>query len=661
VPKLPPAAQQRGVGEWQPSPRLGGERGAVCAWVGIKMSYGGIMDDGPSVNAVGPEGQEERIHARAVRIQARIDAMNNDAEDPKVVERKRKERERREFVRGKEAIMESNHRLDRYKTQGIEHVTSVRVKSDDRENRRRIQEEEARQERRHKLLTEAENSAKRNAAIAMKWNAVIAKEIPQDLLAEMNQQRDACERVIAAKERLKAEFQNELKNKDEEYVKALKRQAEDIDTLLRRMSIQFIELRNAYEDVLEEISATFSQERGELLSGNKDELNKLNDKRRAMEEQFMIRRQERAEEHAQQLEALKTQDAEDLDILKITLQTEVQSLQQQLEEMKATYMLNTEKLEYNYRVLATRDDENTTLLQQHKKRIAKLKETLSNLEARYAREDKRYRSENKGLTDAYKQITEQYKELQNKFRHFQSADRKKYSEVWAMNQSIVQETAQKVLDADRIIHEQQLGWEWCAPAEGALEPGEPEEEEEGAEGEDDEEAAADQAAERKKLLGEVTTADDENMVAMLSLLCQEGDFLVEERVRAELPALPPQEAKLLCVDSIFKALSVSSQEDVDRLYEKLKNGTTEETLPDGTKQMVDVLVHPNDCMARLKEFVLSQQALGRTVKTAKAAAGKAKGEDAEKAATVRQKRPCAARPPTRPPPRVPCGAGHTNT
>ena len=161
------------------------------------------MEDGPSVNS---SDREERIEARRARIQARIDAMNAEGEDPKALARKKADRERKEFVKGKQQILESNHRLTRLKTAGIEHVTSVRVNADNRENRRRIAEEERRQERRHKLLTEAENSAKRNAAIAMKWNAVIAKEIPQELLAEMTAQRESCKRVIDSKEKLRKEF-----------------------------------------------------------------------------------------------------------------------------------------------------------------------------------------------------------------------------------------------------------------------------------------------------------------------------------------------------------------------------------------------------------------------------------------------------------------------
>ena len=41
------------------------------------------------------------------------------------------------------------------------------------------------------------------------------------------------------------------------------------------------------------------------------------------------------------------------------LETEIQTLEQQLEEMQATYQLNQEKLDYNFRVLVERDSENT--------------------------------------------------------------------------------------------------------------------------------------------------------------------------------------------------------------------------------------------------------------------------------------------------------------
>ncbi len=73
----------------------------------------------------------------------------------------------------------------------------VRVEGDDRENHRRMAEEARRVDRRQKLLFEAESSARRNAAIAMKWESLFEKEIPLELHNDMEQQREVCFQIEA--------------------------------------------------------------------------------------------------------------------------------------------------------------------------------------------------------------------------------------------------------------------------------------------------------------------------------------------------------------------------------------------------------------------------------------------------------------------------------
>lgn len=46
---------------------------------------------------------------------------------------------------------------------------------------------------------------------------------------------------------------------------------------------------------------------------------------------------------------------------KISMETEIQNLEKCLEDMKALYLLNTEKLDYNFKVLKEKDEENTIL------------------------------------------------------------------------------------------------------------------------------------------------------------------------------------------------------------------------------------------------------------------------------------------------------------
>lgn len=62
-----------------------------------------------------------------------------------------------------------------------------------------------------------------------------------------------------------SEFQTKLKEKDEEYVKALRRQTEDVDSLVERMGTSYAELRAAYEQELQQIEDAFLQVRGNAV------------------------------------------------------------------------------------------------------------------------------------------------------------------------------------------------------------------------------------------------------------------------------------------------------------------------------------------------------------------------------------------------------------
>merc|ERR1712086_226594 len=128
--------------------------------------------------------------------------------------------------RSNQQIAETRAHIKALTTEGESEVTAVRIARDQQENERRISQEVSRQARRRKLLYEAEGSARQNAVVAMKWSSLVDKEVAQELKAEIEAQREACDGIIEVKDSLLAEFRLELKQRDEEYVKALKKQAE---------------------------------------------------------------------------------------------------------------------------------------------------------------------------------------------------------------------------------------------------------------------------------------------------------------------------------------------------------------------------------------------------------------------------------------------------
>lgn len=78
-----------------------------------------------------------------------------------------------------------------------------------------------------------------------------------------------------------------MKNKDDEYVKSIKKWGEDIDELIKAMRKQFNDLRQDFADQLNNIEQAFYAERELILKKNDEEIKQLFDEHRKLEEHFL--------------------------------------------------------------------------------------------------------------------------------------------------------------------------------------------------------------------------------------------------------------------------------------------------------------------------------------------------------------------------------------
>eukprot|EP00933_Yihiella_yeosuensis_P039320 TRINITY_DN3329_c0_g4_i2.p1 TRINITY_DN3329_c0_g4~~TRINITY_DN3329_c0_g4_i2.p1 ORF type:complete len:667 (-),score=185.13 TRINITY_DN3329_c0_g4_i2:153-2153(-) len=532
--------------------------------------------------------QEERIAARRNRAETKLKQDKEDAEGKKT----KKDEAAEQVSLGKQQVGTSTAVLERLRTDTWDELTDIRIRFDDQENQRRIIEENNRLDRYEALQIEAVTSGRKNAAIEMKWADLLNMDIPQELNDQLQFQKNACKQIIESKDRRIADFQTELKNKDEEYIKMLKQQSADVTHLIVKKREQYHTLRRHYSQQLEEIEEAFEQERTELLGKNKQEIEALFEKRRQMEEtEFLERRQERERGFQQQIEELRTHNANDYNVCKIALEKGIQELEQHLEKMMSVYLLNKEKLLYNLEVLTERNQEHSAIQSSYKNRLNRLRETLNNLMSRYNTLDQKYKHQNTELTEEYKRLTRQFKDLQEKFQHFEEADEKKFREVWEMNEQEVRGLMTKVLEADRLLHEQQLGHEWLPPKEEQLLQ------------------ELDTFSESGTTTGKSTAIESAEMgqsesgkysatkvKKVLDLIKEETQFLLDSKVRDQLAAdLPPEQRDVLQLDALLRYIGVEGQEDVDLLVQVFYAGQDE----DDEALMVD----PDDVLQHLKDFI----------------------------------------------------------
>lgn len=556
----------------------------------------------PSVDS---NDQAERIKARRLRIEKRKETKRKE----EVGEERQEENEVvEELSVSRKQIEDSYIRLKKLNDDGFEMATNIRVAGDAREVQRRLEEEEAARHRKEKLEAEAKAGLEKFEDISKKWELALQKELAHDLHEMLMTQKSSCDAMLDEKNKLINDYQSELKSKDDQYVRDLKKEMEDIDLLIERINNLVEELRKAYRLELDEIERALVQERAILLEKQNTKLTQMMTERRQKELDYMKSREQLVAENEEQLHHQRIQDAEEYNQVKVKLETDVQLLQQQLQQMKATYQLNQEKLEYNFQVLKKRDEENTITKSQQKRKITRMHDILTNLKAKLAKQEKQYQDDNQQLSEDYKRITEQYIDLQKKSKHFMSIDDRKYQEIWEMKEAECKEHVGRVLQADKAIHEQQLGLPWIQPDVDFVDNVGPVSGKPKVTGESSAHELAKQivtsgyvigsglSAEERELMKEQGMTDEEIrgieeksaqtlqvsaegiretgaemkfstrlIKKILELLCDESGFLLESKLKTLLEPLERCEQTLMKLDAIFSVLGIETEDDIRNL------------------------------------------------------------------------------------------------
>lgn len=445
---------------------------------------------------------------------------------------------------------------------------------------------------------------------------------PHRLHGLLQQQKKECAKTLVLKQTLLDLYNQELQKKDENFVKELKVQIVEVEMLLQRMLQQHQELGLTFAHELENVERAFMQERNALLSTNNGETDRTIESLEKNESNFFDMNTIRLDEHLGLLEEARVKDAEEYNLCKIKLETDVQVLEQQLQQIRATYQLNNEKLEYNFQVLKKRDDENNVTVTTQKRKANRLGDFVNTLRIKLSKKEEQHQKSFNQLSEEYRRISEQFKVLQIKFSRFQQSDKKKYMDIWDMNQEAIEEQLRKVLAADQVIWEGQLGCSWKCPDEisawlnrtlvvretssnhnhhddspdSSIIPTNPS-------------ASTANALSRPQFQDLKRLFTSEHTRKIISLLTDEmSPFLVEEKLQKLLAPLGKDEQDLMRLDTIFKALSIETAADVRKLelyfikHESRAKVGDEGQLSENDASAVE-LIHPNQVKQAVRKFL----------------------------------------------------------
>jgi dynein regulatory complex protein 1 len=288
-----------------------------------------------------------------------------------------------------------------------------------------LEKNEIHREKTHELAivsnqTRLENQIKSvehtNLEIEQQWSKIREKDIPQEIQDLIGIQMSKCNSISSSKDDLIKDLQTLLELQDKNYFNSLRNQDEQLQNLIAKWST---ELNSA--QVLNENQTTLIRE-SILLDRSAQIQNHLRTQNGTLTNHHenwqnnLALMESNEKDYQMELDKMNQNGLNSYCDLKFELESNIQTLSQQLEEMKATYFLNSEKLNYNYRVLVEVDNEKINEREKHKRKLIKIKDQLNTLISQYASLEMSKRKATSDLINDYRGLTKKYKDLQAKFK-----------------------------------------------------------------------------------------------------------------------------------------------------------------------------------------------------------------------------------------------------
>eukprot|EP00804_Cyclotella_cryptica_P018603 CCRYP_011421-RE/>CCRYP_011421-RE protein AED:0.07 eAED:0.07 QI:2864/0.75/1/1/1/0.8/5/561/500 len=332
-------------------------------------------------------------------------------------------------------ISESFARLSEIQASSAERVTKSFAHAQQREEKRR--DDEVSDNLKRSALVDQIEQIEEGDAVATGWKECMSATNAQDLCDFLNNQKALCEGVISKLESISKDLGSQLRQKDHEYVTALKTNRHEIGMLQSCIEKEHYILKNAFEKELKLIEDSLNADKAKLLQERKGELDALMTERNEVELRCLVHHREMINKQRADIQACEASGDRETFAVKEELEQELRRLEIELEDTKARHRFESNKLEFDVRVLDELSDNNVEITKQ-KKRIIKGKEKLYMSKESKKREHERGAKENRILEESCERIERQCNGLKEKFERFKMTDSEKFRSVLAMHKDDLQ-------------------------------------------------------------------------------------------------------------------------------------------------------------------------------------------------------------------------------
>jgi len=213
----------------------------------------------------------------------------------------------------------------------------------------------ARRRLKAELAREAKFSATNRLMIQNQWRKIMRLAKVESLRKEIEIMSQNHERDVDRNDAIIQMLDRDLEEAEEQYSMSLRSHLQNIDILIDLQDSRLLALENEFENDLRTLEDEFDAESLEISTQHQNETNQLHDIMTAVDIDEKERETDAKHEHEQLREEIRNKNLEDINVLRITLESQIEDLEKHFEHAHLNYLQNTDQRTQDFKYLTTQD------------------------------------------------------------------------------------------------------------------------------------------------------------------------------------------------------------------------------------------------------------------------------------------------------------------
>ncbi|KAF0685817.1 Aste57867_22339 [Aphanomyces stellatus] len=261
------------------------------------------------------------------------------------------------------------------------------------------------------------------------WRKIMRLVKVEALRKEVEIKSQNHERDVDRKDAIIQMLDRDLEEAEEQFQMALRSHLLNVDQLIDLQDGRLLGLEEEFEKDLHALEREFSVEKDKINKQHGMERNELLNIMRAVETQEKEREAEARQEHEQLREEIRNKNLEDINVLRITLDSNIEELEQHFETAHLNYLQNTDQRTQDFKYLTAKDQELSKDIEIKIRKIERLQGNLTHWRTKIAQNVRECTERNRALEEEKGQIASHFQLLKGKMNRMRDEHKKRLTEL----------------------------------------------------------------------------------------------------------------------------------------------------------------------------------------------------------------------------------------